>query len=231
MKPISELKISKSQIEQLANNLRNIMKIKKITEAELARSLDLPLMTVRRIVLGETTDPRISTLKLIADHFSISMDSLVNEKATSASFIENKMPSFIPVLNWELIAEVENIENIRLESWPEWHPIALSSEMSISQHAFALESRPSMHPRFPVGTLLIIDPEETPNDGDVVLIKMLGSNHLSLRDLVIDFPKWQLLPIIHGSETFFYNENEHKIIGVVVLAILFTKREKSKKAR
>jgi len=228
MKVITELKINKSQIEKLANNLRILIKEKNITEAALAKSLDLPLMTIRRIVLGETTDPRISTLKLIADYFEVSMDALVDGKDKWTNYSDKKMPHFIPILDWNIVSGVKNIKDIELNSWSEWQPIALPDKMNISQHAFALESRPSMHPRYPIGTLLIFDPEETPNDGDVILIQTINGNSLALRELIIDLPKWQLQPIVPGSENLFYDEKEHKIIGVVVLTMFYPKREKAK---
>lgn len=228
MKAITELKINKSQIEKLANNLRNLIKSKKITEAALAKSLDLPLMTVRRIVLGETTDPRISTLKLIADYFEVSMDSLVNGEEKWTNYSDKKKPRFVPILDWNIVSSLKNIKDIQLDTWSEWQPIALTDEMNISQHAFALESRPSMHPRYPMGTLLIFDPDETPNDGDVLLIKMINGNSLALRELIIDLPKWQLHSIVPGSENLFYDEKEHRVIGVVVLTMFYPKREKGK---
>ena len=71
MKPITELKITKTQIQRLADNLQSLMKTRNISENDISKTLDIPVMTVRRIVSGETTDPRISTLKLFADYFNI----------------------------------------------------------------------------------------------------------------------------------------------------------------
>jgi transcriptional regulator with XRE-family HTH domain len=229
MKAISELKINKSQIEKLAINLHSLMKSRNISDAELARALDLPSMTVRRIVLGETTDPRISTLKLIADYFEVSIDAMLNGDGNWFNSSEKRMPQFIPILDWKLISTSDAINKIKLDNWPDWHPIAISSGMNLSANSFAIESRPSMQPRYPHGTLLIIDPDETPNDSDVILIKIKNSNDLSLRELIIDPPRWQLLPIINGSEIIFYEEKEHKIIGVLMLTMLYTRREKNKK--
>ena len=77
-----------------------------------------------------------------------------------------------------------------------------------------------MQPRFPFGTLFIIDQNESPRDGDVILIKMKLEKVLSLRELIIDSPKWQLQPIVSGSENLFFDATNHSIIGVVVLTVL-----------
>jgi transcriptional regulator with XRE-family HTH domain len=59
------------------------------------------MMTIRRLLSGETTDPRISTLKLIADYFGVSIDSLIEKGNLAASSNFGKArPLFVPKLNW-----------------------------------------------------------------------------------------------------------------------------------
>lgn len=219
------LKISKSQIQKLASNLRLLLDERHISENDIAQALDLPVMTVRRIVSGETTDPRISTLKLIADYFNVSIDSLVDDMAKPAS--SQKSPQFIPILDWQTATTMSGLNELNLTTWKTWHPIALGDQHTLSAETFALESRPSMQPRFPIGTLLVIDPAETPRDGDMVLVKLKQENELSLRELIIDPPKWQLQPVVAGSEMFFYDQRQHHLIGVVVLTMLFTRKDRS----
>ena len=198
-----------------------------VSESEIAQSLSIPVMTVRRIVSGETGDPRISTLKLIADYFNVSIDSLLEDNdQKSLNFMAKKMPQFIPVLDWKTAGNITSLKDIDLNAWKEWRPIVLSDSSSLSENAFALESRPSMQPRFPTGTLFIIDPNETPTDGDIVLIKMKTDGDLSLRELIIDPPRWQLQPVVAGSEVLFYNESQHQIVGIVILSMLHTRKEK-----
>jgi SOS-response transcriptional repressor LexA len=77
-----------------------------------------------------------------------------------------------------------------------------------------------MHSRFPVGTVFIIDPKEKPIDGDLVLIRFKNNESVSLRDLIIDSPHWQLLSIAQNAPSINYDVKEHEIIGVVLLTIL-----------
>ncbi len=221
----SALKIDQSQIQMLSNNLRTLLDTRRVSESEIANALNIPVMTVRRIVSGETTDPRISTLKLIADYFNVSIDFLIgNKEKNSLNFMAKSMPQFIPILDWKTVSNISSLKDIDLNAWKEWHPIILGDKTSLSENAFALESRPSMQPRFPIGTLFIIDPNETPSDGDILLIKI---NHdLSLREVIIDPPKWQLQPVVAGSEVIFYDKEKHTIVGVVILSILNTRKEK-----
>jgi len=223
MSKISELHIPRPQAEQLSANLKRLLKEHRISENELAQALNIPVMTVRRIVSGETTDPRISTLKLFADYFEISLDQLIQSSKTIQRFQQNATRS-VPVFDWELISSHSSVQNIDLSSWNDWHTVITGNDISLGENTFALESKPSMQPRFPRGTLFIIDPSANPIDGDIILIKIKKDSTLTLRELAIDSPKWQLQPVIAGSETLSYDKSKHNIIGVVMLTLLYTRR-------
>ncbi|OGV48568.1 MAG: hypothetical protein A3F46_04150 [Legionellales bacterium RIFCSPHIGHO2_12_FULL_42_9] len=196
-----------------------------VSESELARSLNTSVMTVRRIMSGETADPRISTLKLIADYFNISIDALLDNHAQPLIHGMRKNTSkIIPVLNWSMVCNMDSIDDINLTEWNDWYPIMSGEQSVINAHTFALKSRPSMQPRFFTDTLLVINPDEKPIDGDVILVKMGIENEVSLRLLAIDPPKWQLQPIVSGSETIFYDKSKHTIMGTVVLSLLHTRK-------
>jgi transcriptional regulator with XRE-family HTH domain len=223
MSKISELNISRPQTEQLSANLKRLLKENRISESELAQALNIPVMTVRRIVSGETADPRISTLKLFADYFDISLDHLIHASKPLQRFNEST-PRSVPVFNWEMISSHSSIDDIDLSCWNDWHSVITGNDISLGKNTFALESKPSMQPRFPRGTLFIIDPSASPIDGDIILIKTKKDSTLTLRELAIDSPKWQLQPVIAGSEMLSYDKSRHSIIGVVMLTLLYTRR-------
>ncbi|MEO8402380.1 MAG: XRE family transcriptional regulator [Gammaproteobacteria bacterium] len=222
----SALGIDSTQVQALAKNLRTLLDSRGVSEGEIAQSLGIPVMTVRRIVSGETADPRISTLKLIAKYFDVSIDLLLeNNDEKMLPFMAKRTPQFVPILDWKTAGDITDCKQIDLSTWKKWHPIVFNNHSSLSDKVFALESRPSMQPRFPTGTLFIIEPDEPPTDGDIILIKMKTDGDLSLRELVIDPPKWQLQPIVAGSEVLFYNKNQHHIVGVVILSMLHNRKE------
>lgn len=210
----------------LSKNLAILMEKNQISESELARELDLPYNTVKRLISGFTTDPRISTLSMIAQYFNITLDALVDEEDPTKITIRSndKTPRSVPILSWDDISNKNFIQLLDLKNWDHWQPIALASTDNLSDSAYALESRPSMHTRFPMGTVFIVDPEEKPIDGDLVLIRFKNNESVSLRDLIIDSPHWQLLSISQNTPSINYDVNEHKIIGVVVLTILKTRK-------
>lgn len=63
--------------KNVAENLQLLLFKNKITLAKLAKELSLPEMTIRRLLSGETLDPRLSTLEIISQYFNISLDELV----------------------------------------------------------------------------------------------------------------------------------------------------------
>lgn len=212
--------MDQTQIRSIAKNLKDLLNSRGVSEVEIARALDTSVMTIRRIISGETEDPRISTIKLIADYFNVSIDSLLNDNnQRSIDTLTKKTPQFVPILDWKTVEANSSIKDINLNAWKEWYPIVAEQDYT-NNLTFAIESRPSMQPRFPHGTLFIINPSESPLDGDIILIKMKQEQEISLRELIIDPPKWQLQPIVTGSEILYFDEKQHNILGVVVLTLL-----------
>lgn len=214
-----------TESEYIAQNLSSLLKKNNLNANQLAQILNIPMMTIRRLLSGETTDPRISTLKLIANHFNVSIDSIITEHEQRATIgsMQSK-PHFVPILSWDVAERIESLNDIDLNTWENWQSIAIGIQEKISKNAFALESRPSMYPRFPQGTVFIIDPDESATDGDIVLVKIKKRNELTLRNLVIDAPEWQLHPVIAGSSIINFSHSDHKLIGVNLLMMLYNRR-------
>lgn len=210
----------------LSKNLSFLIKKNHTTDAELAKALNIPYNTIRRLTVGFTTDPRISTLTLIAQHFNVSIDALLDEdnpEMSTQSLFES--PKSVPLFDWEDVSKQNFFDEINLKNWIRWSTIALAPNEKISNKSYALESKPSMQPRFPQQTIFIIDPNEKPIDGDLILIRFKSDNTVSLRDLIIDPPEWILLSISQSSKSINFDPNQHIIIGVVVLTILNARKK------
>lgn len=211
--------------QQLADNLRRLLQTHRLNANQVAQALGIPMMTVRRLLSGETADPRISTLRLIANHFGVTVDSLMegNDQVLIKSLKKTK-PLFVPILDWNTAEKMNRVTDLNLTQWEEWQSVSLGENESIGSHAFALESRPSMYPRFPQGTIFIIDPDVTPADGDIVLVKIKKNNELALRELAIDPPDWRLHSLISDTNVLQYSKLDHEIVGVNILTMLYNRR-------
>lgn len=222
---LEHLELNNDQRCTIAENLTHLMKLRKTTENKIAQDLNVPVVTIRRLLSGETTDPRISTLKILADYFNVTIDTLIETGvlAPNESMSQSK-PLFVPVFDWDV---ADHIDTIDLKKWPAWIPVTVGKDQIISPKSFALESRPSMYPRFQRGTIFILDPELTPSDGDLVLVNLRKNGELTLRELFIDPPEWQLHPINQGSSILNYVKEQHEITAVVFLTLFYNRKMRS----
>lgn len=219
---IEHLPLNSKQRSAISENLNYLIKLKKTTESKVAQELNIPVMTVRRLLSGETTDPRVFTLKTIADYFQVSINALIEvNEFPRQELISPSKPLFIPVFNWE---QIKNIQSHNLEKWPTWVPITIEKNQKISDKTFALESRPFMYPPFQPGTIFILDPELKPSDGDLVLVNLRENNELTLRGLHIDPPDWQLHSVSQSSNILNFSKECHEIIAVVFLTLFYNRK-------
>lgn len=211
--------------KHLSDNLKHLLKHRGLSITQLAQALDLPMMTIRRLVLGETVDPRMSTLKLVADYFDVSIDVLIGDNdQLSYMSLEKAKSYFAPVLSWDTVGKAKHIEDIDLSEHQEWRSVSFNHQDVFSKRTFALESRPAMYPRFPQGTIFIIDPEATPEDGDIVLVRIRENGELTLRELLIDPPEWRLQSLLADSAKLLFSKEQHEIIGVNLLTMLYGRK-------
>ena len=212
-----------NKMDVLSINLTNLLKKNKINENNLAKQLNIPYNTIHRIITGTTSDPRLSTLSQIASYFNVSIDELITNNIYSSSLESSATQGKTPLLSWHMLKTVNFQKKINLFPQLKWISTPPMEGVEKDNNVFALEATKSMQSRFPLGTTFIINYDEKPVDGDIILVKFNASNSASLRELVTDPPRWQLLPIIPGSESIYFNENEHLIIGVVILTLIKTR--------
>jgi transcriptional regulator with XRE-family HTH domain len=219
-------KAEKHEVDNgLGAKIRSLLKEHSLRINKLAELLDLPVMTIRRLISGETQDPRLSTLKLIANHFNVSLDALTDEHIGTLKTLKT---TSVPLLSWEAVQEAKSLKNIDLTSWKEWQSLPAGQERIVGSQAFGLPSRPAMYSRFPKGTIFIIDPEVTPTDGDIVLVKIKQDHEITLRTLFIDPPNSELQSITSTANSISYSKKDHTIIGVNVLTLLYNRKGKAK---
>ncbi|KTD48657.1 peptidase, S24 family [Legionella rubrilucens] len=210
-------KTKSSQSNFLSKNLSKLLDSHQVSEYDLAKNLNIPYNTINRIINGTTTDPRLSTLQQIADFFGVNLDFLVgtNEQSKNIS---------IPLMSWDFVSKPNFTAAFDKITWEKWVPIGnLLENIHPGDLIFALESTKSMHARFPVGTLFVLQTHLLPIDGDLVLIKFKTDNSISLRELTIDSPNWLLNPIVAGSQVLTFNHMEHEIIAIVILTLTQTR--------
>src|SRR5579862_3131617 len=215
MNDLASVAIQAEEAESLTANLHRLMQNSGISEAELARRSNVPQPTLHKILSGKTDDPRASTLKALANTFDISIDELLSGTFTTSRQI-NKAPKTqsIAIISWsDCIEATHFIANLTSTNWDNW----VISE-SLSQHAYGLATKASMEPHFPKGTVLIIDPDMTAEDGDTIVVLYPNTQEATLRKLSIDGPMKLLLPLNATSSPNNFEKNI-QILGVVVKSV------------
>src|SRR3990167_2192945 len=148
-------------ILEISSILNYLIKRLRISEAGLARKINVPRATINRLVSGRTPDPRASTLNAIAAYFNVTVDQLLG---TQPLFLdENKSivassHTLIPIIEWK---EAKNWEKIITQLKPDGHFDWIMIDPSIDHGKFAIRiNSESMWPQFQTNTVLIIAPEK-----------------------------------------------------------------------
>jgi len=212
MKTIHNLIERSTEHNLLIHNLRALMKKADINEAELSRRTDIPQATVHKILTGKTEDPRASTLKTLSDFFDTSIDELLSgDPVPTGAKNPAASAQSIPVISWnECIHSIQFTSNLAPNNWDKW----VVSEF-LSKQAYALCSKPSMAPRFPKDTVLFIDPDTAPKDGDHIIVHYSDTTEATIREFSIDGPTRLLLPLNPNAEPTKLDANV-RILGVLV---------------
>ncbi len=200
--------------QSLGHILKQLMQEKgNLSETELARQINLPQPTVHRILSGETSDPRISTLQLLANFFHVTIDQLLGIAKLSPTTINTPFDIVsIPIVSWKDITQgIEPLSKLTADNWNHWLTVNVKLNTTM---AYALESRAGMEPRFPRGTLLIINPELQPQDGDLVVVHYQDTQEATLREFYVDGPVQYLKPIVNDLKPNTMNDNI-KFLGVL----------------
>jgi transcriptional regulator with XRE-family HTH domain len=217
----SIIKKNENEGINLSRNLTSILKIKKITVTELAKKLNIPYITIHRLIKGETPDPRVSTLKQIANYLSVPIESLFEEDHINYSSEVNSKnkTACIPIIKWSELLEIEKKTNTS-----SFYTVSLNSSEELSDKSFAITNIKSSQKKFPSNTILIIDPKINPTDGDIIIVKYLNEkNFISLRYLTIDPPKKFISALSNNNnDVDLLSTSNHKIIGTVFKSILQT---------
>lgn len=206
--------LTSSSLIKCRTIIKELLAQEHINVTELARRIHLPQPTIHRLLTGKTEDPKLSTLCLIAEYFGVSLDQILGntQLKNDNNNLKNTSAFSIPIISWQDATNLEGmITNLTINNWDNW----LMVDTEASPLSFGLKSKRSMEPRFPAGSILIIDPQISPADGDLVIVQYSNTNEATIRELVLDGPKHELLSILNNSIKDEFN-NEIILLGVVI---------------
>lgn len=199
--------------------LKRLLFDRDMKAADLAREIDIPPPTIHRLITGKSTRPYKTSLKPIADYFSITIDQLIGEEHSASELASNMAPD----------TKKQSIRHIPLFSWSDLQSLghanltynSIPFAGMVSEHTFATTmTDSSMEPLFSRGTILIFDPAKIVQDRGYALIHLHEPNLIVFRQLLIDLEDKYLKPLNPDLSDFqmkIISEND-KIIGTLVEA-------------
>lgn len=172
----------------ISKNIKSAMATIGLTEIELVRITKLPQTTVNQILRGQTKDPRINTLLIIADALNLSIGQITGSIPITENILVEKQKIF-PLIEWADILSYLNDDSYT-GTYKKWISTDISSKKSKLRH-FALKTIPSMEPRFRNGSVIIVEPLPTVYDSQIAIVS-LENKEPTLRKIIKD-----------GSDTYF----------------------------
>ncbi len=157
--------------QNLAKNLKNLLKKHKLTTSFLARKTGISQPVIHRIMSGETTNPKIASLIPIARFFKLQVEQLLSESPL------HPYPdlSILPVL------KENNIANFLAGHYDTEKTIVV--DVSLSPSAFCIiQEDAAMTPNFPLKSALVFDPELSGTRYPFALVK--HENHILFRRVI-----------------------------------------------
>lgn len=190
-----------------------------IDDAQLARETGVPASTISRMRINAKANPTASTLRPISKFFSISISQLLGDEPLPKDRLPgthnptNYTSARMPIIEWHLVMDWINshCDNIK-EKLTTW----ISTEKEIGLNAFALIiPSDSFGLAFRKGSTIIIDPDQSPKDGDLVLVRN-EKELILLKQFLVDGYEQYLRSVNPEIKGIIPLPEAYKIIGIII---------------
>lgn len=196
----------------ISHNLKILMERSNISEHELSRRTNVKQPIIHRLLSGTNVNPKLLTIKPIADYFMLTVSQLIGEDE-----IENVWDGLTSGshLGWKEIP-LSNYQEIKHNTTQINKFILTEGNVSTSSFAFYVSDQ-SMEPLFPTGSIVIVDPKIIPKNGHYIIIKT--HNQIILRNFISISNENYIIPLNNKFGTISKLTNEDEILGTVVRTI------------
>lgn len=199
--------------EQLKNNLTFLMTERHISASQLARETGIPPTTIKRIRNSVNSNPTLVSLLPIAKFFGVSVSQLLGETHLSIHKVlsnqnQHETPhAYLPIITWEQAISPQDINMLEID-------YAVAGK-NLSAQSYALIVQENDWKKFSKGTLLIIDPQITPESGDYVIAYDRNENKVTVKQIILKNDGKYLKSLINENQFIELSENQ-KVLGIIV---------------
>lgn len=208
----------------LGNRIRRAIRDAGTTQAEVARALNVSPQSVGQWVknglISRSNLYALSNLLDVSAHWLLTGEVDGGEAVMEAKAEYNIAPGpdihrMVPEISWVQAGHwSEVVDNYHPGDGSQWVPTIKST----SQRAFALRVQgDSMTPRFPEGTILVVDPDREADNGAFVVARIDDDNEATFKQLVRDAGRCYLRPL-NPQYPMIPVDEQVRIVGVVVQA-------------
>lgn len=185
------------------------------SESELARRIEIPIATLNKLKTGRVVDPKASTLLLIANYFSITVDQLIGHAPFEV--LNTRTLSYVPVLKTSDLLGTK-VNQLTYDNHKEWVSFE-RNDNSFARSLFALNVLgDAMWPYFDENTTIIVDQDLEVANKKCVVVYLAESNEIVLRQVFIDGNSLIVKPINSMFKTVTLTPND-RVLGVVIHSI------------
>ena len=203
--------------------LNELMESRNITAAKLSKGTNIPPPTISKLLSGVTEDPKISTIAIIAKFFSVSIDQLMGITPLDKNNSNIHESVSLPIISWkQSVSYKEILSSLDEENWEEW----VLTEKPLSELSFGLKTKHHLEPRFPIGSVLIVEPDLDVCEGDLVIVHYKDSSEATIREVIFDGSKKKFIHL-NGNYSLNNENIEATILGVVVKTVFSYKERRT----
>ncbi|RUR11603.1 helix-turn-helix domain-containing protein [Legionella sp. km772] len=179
----------------------------RLTPAALARKLGIPTNKITRILNGDVTDPKASTLLQIANYFDITIEQLLG----LAPIVKEGTSQGLTATQTLPIFELSHPEKM-IKEWYRWVP----NDIAGDYFTLALDTD-LYEPTFQQNSLLIINRDVAPDDRSYILIKKNNNaDHYLIKKYVQEGDQRYLYPINPKLPVEIFDKKLYTVVGVIL---------------
>ncbi|CAM4376199.1 MAG: putative HTH-type transcriptional regulator [Legionella sp.] len=198
----------------LSMNLNHLLKEYGIDSKDLSLETGIPTTTISRL-RNECSNPTLSSIEPLLNFFRVKFDDLLYEDMSSDKYQERrKMGELIHIAVYSLEELSTGSRNTKLHKFVTTTGITNPNSFGVAINSEVLA------PAFQNNSIVILDPDLNPMDGDYVLCKLNDEPNTPpvFRQIFIDGNDLYFKPINPGFGDMKHFD-EYFILGVVIKSI------------
>ncbi len=202
-------------MSNLVKSIKKLMHENDVNATELSLRCGVDKGNVSRILSGKTPNPKIETLKSIANFFDITIDQLLGDTAIPSEHTCGVVVPInrliIPIIDWNNVSYWRQIKNQFIAK----QTISVSADMSQESYALTIKTD-EYQPLFIQGEVIAIDPTLQPTDRDYFINHDNQNNITDIKQLIKKNGSLYSKSISHTHQDAIKNEHLQNCYGVII---------------